>query len=187
MVKKKAAVTKNDSPIAIKTGGKDIIGQKPLIPKINNNFLYGGLGLVLLVGGAVITNPRLLQLLPGQRPPAPPAVVSAPPMTPSGQAVTIQGVFNPPVPQAWYVVNNAQGQPVTSGSLGNNVSQYSQVIPSLPDGQYTVVVSDSPPITSGPQGPGTIFPTTAVLQQGLTGTPPSLGPASSGPESISLS
>lgn len=169
-------------------GGKDIIGQKPLIKKINNNFLYGGLGLIVLIGGGVLLrNPMLLGSLLGQKPPMPPAIVSAPPQVQPGAAVTITGAFNPPVPQAFYTVTDQRGNQVTSGSLGSNVSQFSQVIPgaNLNNGTYTVTVSDQPPMNPGPQGPGTVFPTGGALQQGLVNN--QLGPALSGPESISLS
>lgn len=192
MVKK---TTPRAPQIMPKLGGKDVIGQKPLIKGVNNNIVYAG-GLLLVLGaGFLISNPMLLGRLTGAPPPGPPASVQVtPPSVQPGQAVTIQGAFNPPVPQAFYIVTNSQGQQVASGSLGNNVSQFSQQIPAtnLPSGSYTVTVSDSPSPggpgptgTVGPQGPGQTFPTSAALQQGLTGGG-GLGPATSGPENISL-
>lgn len=194
MVKKKAPIVKKDSPLPIKPGGKDIIGQKPLIPKVNNNFIYGGLLLAVVGGGLLLRNPALLGQLMGQKPP-PGAMVTAPPQVQPGNAVTINGAFNPPVPQGYYVITDQQGNQVANGSLGSNVSTFSQQIPAanLNNGTYTVTVSDSPPM--GPAGgpspgsivggaPGSVFPTTGSLQQGLVNN--QLGPAVSGPESISL-
>jgi len=204
MAKKKAPIRHNvstSSPsipsLSIAEGKKDVIGQRPVLGKVNNNIIYGvGLLAVLGAGYFAYSNPMLIRRLMGQQPPAPGAYVNAPPSVQPGQAVTIQGGFNPPVPQAWYVVTNQTGQQVTSGSLGSNVSSFSQQIPatSLPNGTYTVTVSDSPPTgaAGGPSpgsiaggGPGQMNTTAATLQQGLS--PTGLGPAQSGPESISLS
>lgn len=197
MVKRKAVSAKKPStPSAIpslKTGGKDIIGQPPLIPKINNNYVYGGLVLLLIGGGYALSNPMLLGRLMGRPPPQPGATVSAPPSVAPGQAVTIQGSFNPPVPQAFYSVTSSTGQQVTSGSLGSNVSSFSQQIPAtnLPSGTYTVTVSDSPPTgaAGGPTpgsmaggAPGSVFPTSATMNNSMA-----MGPGQSGPENISLS
>lgn len=197
MVKKsKVTTTKTSTPKILPhlhLGGNDVIGMKPAVKGVNNNYLYGGLLVVLAGAGYLFTNPMLLGRLLGRSPP-PPVSVTAPPMVQPGAAVPIQGMFNPPVPAAWYVVTNAQGQQVASGSLGNNVSQFSTQIPAtnLPNGSYTVTVtSDGPPGgvgptgTIGPQGPGTVYPTAGSLQQGLQNN--QLGAATSGPESISLS
>lgn len=199
MVKSKRTVSRASSnPKLLPTvpgfaeGGKDIIGMRPALGRTNNNLLYAGLlGLVVVVGGLAYTNPRLIGTLLG-RPQGPPASVTAQNVQP-GQATTIQGAFNPPVPQAYYVVTNQQGQQVAAGSLGSNVSQFSQQIPAtnLPSGSYTVTVSDQPSPggpgptgTVGPQSIGGIYPTTGSLQQGLVNN--QLGASQSGPESISL-
>lgn len=198
VVKKKTAPSKKTTTSIIpqiSLGGNDVIGQKPIIPKINNNYVYGAGLLIVLGAGFLFMNPMLLGRLLG-RPPPPGASVMAPPMVQPGAAVPITGSFNPPVPQAWYVVTNQQGQQVASGSLGNNVSTFATQVPAtnLPNGNYTVTVSDTPPtgaagggtpgsIAGG--GAGSVYPTAATLQQGLVNN--QLGPATSGPENISLS
>lgn len=203
MAKRKTVTTRAPSNKIIPTvpgfaeGGKDLLGMRPAVGRMNNNVLYAGLlGLVGGIGFLVYTNPRLIGQLMGTKAP-PGATVTAPPMVQPGQAVTIQGAFNPPVPQAFYVVTNQSGQQVASGSLGSNVSTFSQQIPggNLPNGSYTVTVSDTTPTgpAGGPTpgsiaggGPGQMNTTAATLQQGLTGGG-QLAAAQSGPESISLS